>query len=424
MQVKEEFKNLIPALSAEEYAQLEANILEEGIREPIITWNNYIIDGHNRFSIAQRFDLEYKTTSKHFSNENLVKIWMLDNQFGKRNLTDAQRYLNRNKKRKLLKAQGKQTQGKRTDLLSTIDKKLESKHNTQKIIDDELGWSTGKVAMADVVFKKATPEVIEKVNKSEVSINAAYKEIKKEEKKEERDKKIQEIKANSINYKQSNIKLLEGDLFNEIKKIKDNSIDVLNTDPPYFVLKDSWDTFKNLDEFLVFTENWLKAVKPKLKKTARVYISFAPDYKFHLYKILEKLNFLDLTFGNEIIWVKRNNNKLFKQVRYRLTYEPIIYLYGNKNKLNFTSDTYGETQTDVWEIATPQSNFKEGKYHSAQKPLELYKRIIKTAASNGETVLDCFAGSGTTGIICKELNINCILIEKDIENIKIIKGRL
>ena len=176
--------------------------------------------------------------------------------------------------------------------------------------------------------------------------------------------------------------------------------------------------------FCPFTENWLKAVKPKLKKTARVYISFAPDYKFHLYKILEKLNFLDLTFGNEIIWVKRNNNKLFKQVRYRLTYEPIIYLYGNKNKLNFTSDTYGETQTDVWEIATPQSNFNEGKYHSAQKPLELYKRIIKTAASNGETVLDCFAGSGTTGIICKELNINCILIEKDIENIKIIKGRL
>lgn len=424
IEIKEEFKNLIPALSAEEYAQLEANILNEGIREPIITWNGYIIDGHNRYDIATRFDLEYKTTSKHFKSEIDVKIWMLDNQFGKRNLTDAQRYLNRNEKRKLLKAQGKQTQGKRTDLLSTIDKKLKEKHNTRKEIADDLGWSTGKVAMADVVYKKATPEVIQKVNKNEVSINAAYQEIKKEEKKEQREKKIQDIKANSINYKQSNIKLLEGDLFNEIKKIEDNSIDVLNTDPPYFVLEDSWDTFKNLDEFLVFTENWLKAVKPKLKKTARVYISFAPDYKFHLYKILEKLNFLDLTFGNEIIWVKRNNNKLFKQVRYRLTYEPIIYLYGNKNKLNFTSDTYGETQTDVWEIATPQSNFKEGKYHSAQKPLELYKRIIKTAASNGETVLDCFAGSGTTGIICKELNINCILIEKDIENIKIIKGRL
>ena len=198
IEIKEEFKKLIPALSAEEYAQLEANILEEGIREPVITWNGFIIDGHNRFSIAQRFDLDYKTTSKYFSNENLVKIWMLDNQFGKRNLTDAQRYLNRNEKRKLLKAQGKKKQiqtlkqGNKTPDLSTIDKT--ETHNTRKEIADELGWSTGKVAMADVVFKKATPEVIAKVNKSQVSINAAYQEIKKEEKKEERDKKIQEVK--------------------------------------------------------------------------------------------------------------------------------------------------------------------------------------------------------------------------------------
>ena len=116
---------------------------------------------------------------------------------------------------------------------------------------------------------------------------------------------------------------------------------------------------------------------------------------------------------------------MFSQKRYRLTYEPIIYLYGkDSKKLNFTDDTFGEIQTDVWDIATPQSNFKEGKYHSAQKPLELYRRIIKTGSKENDTVLDCFSGSGTTGIICNELNRNCILIEKDIENIKIIKGRL
>ena len=185
IEIKEEFKQLIPPLTTEEYKQLENNCLEEGIREKILLWNNYIIDGHNRYKIAKQWNLEFQTESKSFNSEIDVRIWMLDNQFGKRNLSDAQRYLNRNEKRKLLKEQGKQTQGKRTDLLSTIDKKLKTEHNTQKIIADELGWSTGKVAMADVVFKKATPEVIEKVNKSEVSINAAYKEIKKEEKKEE-----------------------------------------------------------------------------------------------------------------------------------------------------------------------------------------------------------------------------------------------
>jgi DNA modification methylase len=426
IEIKEEFRNLIPALSAEEYAQLEANILNEGIREPIITWNGFIIDGHNRYSIAQRFDLEYKTTSKHFESEQSVKEWMILNQFGRRNLSKYQRsvlalqleevFIKKAKENIVIENKNRSTDSAKLPKRDSVDTRKELS------IVAQVGERT--LGMVKKIQEKAPEEVKAKLATGEVSINAAYKEIKKEEKKEQKEKKIQEIKANSINYKQSNVKLLEGDLFNEIKKIEDNTIDVLNTDPPYFVLEDSWDTFKNLDEFLSFTENWLKAVKPKLKKTARVYISFAPDYKFHLYKILEKLNFLDLTFGNEIIWVKRNNNKLFKQVRYRLTYESIIYLYGNKNKLNFTSDTYGETQTDVWEIATPQSNFNEGKYHSAQKPLELYKRIIKTAASNGETVLDCFAGSGTTGIICKELNINCILIEKDIENIKIIKGRL
>ena len=192
IEIKEEFKKLIPALTTEEYKQLEDNCLEEGIREKIILWNNYIIDGHNRYNIANQWNLEFETKSKNFNTIEDVKIWMLDNQFGKRNLSDAQRYLNRNEKRKLLKEQGEQIYKEKsvfkgnqhTAPLSTIDN--EPKHNTQKIIANELGWSTGKVAMADVVFKKATPEIEEKVLKNEITINQAYKEIKKEEKKEER----------------------------------------------------------------------------------------------------------------------------------------------------------------------------------------------------------------------------------------------
>jgi DNA modification methylase len=100
-------------------------------------------------------------------------------------------------------------------------------------------------------------------------------------------------------------------------------------------------------------------------------------------------------------------------------------LYGkDADELNFTPDTYGETQQNVWEIAMPQSNYKEGKFHSAQKPLELYRRIIKTGSKQGDKVLDCFAGSGTTGIICKELDRDCILIEQDKDNAQIIRGRI
>ena len=421
-QIEKHSLNKFPEMSKEHFNNLKNDIIVNGYDKtfPVYIYEDKIIDGWNRYKACKELNIE--PNFKEFKGDKKEAVVFILRTNNRRDLTPYQRSIIALEYAPYFeeKAKEKQKEGGGAVRQKSDKAVIDTKKELSKIGN----VSHDTIARVKKIQEKATEEIKAKLATGEVSINAAYKEIKKEEKKEDREKELQEIKLNSIKYKETNIKLLEGDLFNEIKKIDDNSIDVLNTDPPYYVLDNSWDTFKNLDEFLLFTENWLKAVKPKLKKTARVYISFAPDYKFYLYKILEKLNFLDLNFGNEIIWVKRNNNKLFKQVRYRLTYEPIIYLYGNKNKLNFTSETYGETQTDVWEIATPQSNFKEGKYHSAQKPLKLYKRIIKTAASDGETVLDCFAGSGTTGIVCKELNINCILIEKDIENIKIIKGRL
>ena len=69
-------------------------------------------------------------------------------------MSDFVKYELKKIKADILKKRGKETQGLRTDLLSNIDKKL-PEHNTQKTIADDLQWSTGKVAMADIVDKKA-----------------------------------------------------------------------------------------------------------------------------------------------------------------------------------------------------------------------------------------------------------------------------
>jgi hypothetical protein len=57
-----EFKKLIPALSAEEYMQLETNINEDGCRDPLTVWQeeNLLLDGHNRFEICKRYGMEYE----------------------------------------------------------------------------------------------------------------------------------------------------------------------------------------------------------------------------------------------------------------------------------------------------------------------------------------------------------------------------
>jgi hypothetical protein len=91
IEIKEEFKKLIPALTAEEFKQLEENILKDGIRDSIVLWNNFIIDGHNRYQIAMKHELQFNCIDMEFEDELDVKIWMILNQLGKRNITNEQK---------------------------------------------------------------------------------------------------------------------------------------------------------------------------------------------------------------------------------------------------------------------------------------------------------------------------------------------
>jgi N6-adenosine-specific RNA methylase IME4 len=225
LEIKEEFKKLIPPLTVEEFKQLEQNCLDEGIREKIITWNGFIIDGHNRYEIATRWNLDYKTESKYFKNEYDVKIWMIDNQNGRRNLTDGWKYKLQQNKKEILLEKGKLNISANkggTTTLSTIDKVA---HNTQKEIAKALDWSTGKVAMADIVFKKATPELEEKVLNNEVTINQAYQEIKKEEKKELHIEKKKEYEQRIETVTNNEFKI---DIFNTTNKFR-----VIYADPAW-----------------------------------------------------------------------------------------------------------------------------------------------------------------------------------------------
>lgn len=86
--IDEEFKNIIPALSETEHKQLEQNLINEGCRDRIITWNNYIIDGHNRYGICEKHGIEFDIMEmNHFNNRHEVIDWMIHNQIGKRNLS-------------------------------------------------------------------------------------------------------------------------------------------------------------------------------------------------------------------------------------------------------------------------------------------------------------------------------------------------
>lgn len=91
LKIDEEFKNLLPPLTDDERSELENDIKKHGVLSPIITWNGFIIDGHNRYEICQRNGIEIPATKElEFANKSDVMDWIIKHQAGRRNLTRSQ----------------------------------------------------------------------------------------------------------------------------------------------------------------------------------------------------------------------------------------------------------------------------------------------------------------------------------------------
>jgi hypothetical protein len=93
LRIDEEFENLIPALTSEEFNQLRENIIEKDeVINPILTWHGVIVDGHNRWKIIQENPgIPFKTYEMIFADRYEAKDWIIKNQIGRRNLNQEQK---------------------------------------------------------------------------------------------------------------------------------------------------------------------------------------------------------------------------------------------------------------------------------------------------------------------------------------------
>lgn len=93
LRIDPEFEGKIPPLTAEEFQQLENNILADGVViNPIIVWNGVIVDGHNRYRIVSKHpEIQFSTCEKAFSDRYEAIAWICKNQLGRRNLTLQQK---------------------------------------------------------------------------------------------------------------------------------------------------------------------------------------------------------------------------------------------------------------------------------------------------------------------------------------------
>lgn len=220
-----------------------------------------------------------------------------------------------------------------------------------------------------------------------------------------------------------------------IKQIPDKSVDLVLTDPPYFIGFDGgkgWDKqWCSEKEYLDWCESWTKECA-RVLKDERMMIVFGTLKTDTFLKY--KLNILNSLEGmqsqNEIIWSYnwggRSKNNFARKHEYAWCYskgENFLFngdavAVERKQKINIrTGQPYdkGTIPTCVWEKNNHTTSKEFCGWHPTQKPLEILSRMIKGYTNEGDTVLDIFSGSGSTMIACQNTGRNFIGCELDKE---------
>lgn len=240
-------------------------------------------------------------------------------------------------------------------------------------------------------------------------------------------------------------KLFCADSIEQMSHWPDASVDACITDPPYNIAKSKaglrwsfsshvtmqsdWDRF-GFDEYEAFTKKWLSEVCRVTKKNGNIFIFGSYHNIYIIGAIAQKYN---LRFINSIIWAKPNAQPNITCRMLTESTEQIIWLCNNsEEKASHWTFNYelakrqngGKQMRNFWNIPlTPMSERKHGR-HPSQKPLQLMERLVQLATNPGDLVLDCFAGSGSTLVACKENERAFVGIEQSEEYCAIARARL
>ncbi len=210
-------------------------------------------------------------------------------------------------------------------------------------------------------------------------------------------------------------KIYNMDCLKGLKQLKDNSVDLVLTDPPYGMsYQSSWRTDKydkikdddNIDWFKPLLEELYRV----LKNNSHCYI-FCNDYAISYFRDWAKE--IGFNIKRTLVWVKNNHTSGDLKGDYGNKTEFIIYLQKGRRELN------GKRDTNVLFF-----NREESKGHPTIKPLKLIEYLLIKSSNEKDIVLDPFMGSGTTAVACKELNRQYIGFELQEEYCNVSNKRL
>ncbi len=175
--INHDFKTLIPPLASEEKEQLEANILRDGCREALVTWNGILVDGHNRYDICTRHGIEFDVKEMEFATRDEVELWIINNQTGRRNIHPLDKVPLIERKRGILERQARERMEAGENQHSSPPQNFtEASTKTGEVNESlaaEIGVSRPTYEALKTVSEEGTPELKQAVRDKRVGASTA-----------------------------------------------------------------------------------------------------------------------------------------------------------------------------------------------------------------------------------------------------------
>jgi DNA modification methylase len=275
-------------------------------------------------------------------------------------------------------------------------------------------------------IKAESPETFEKIKSGELKVTQAKQEVKREQKRRDLEQKAAEVKSQPA--KQSNWKVLLGDCCEELLHVENARL--VLADPPYNIGVDYGDGQKADrlpdQQYLEWCDDWLCKATDSLLPDGSLWLLVPDEYAEHFAIMLNDIGL------HRRAWIKwyetfgvncsNNFNRTSRHLFYYVV-DPKRFVF-NADAVTRASDRQtkyndkraaggGKILDDVWQIPRLTGTSSERlPDFPTQLPLDLLRPIIGCATEPGDLVVDPFCGSGTTGVVAKELDRRFIGIEK------------
>ena len=393
IRINPEYKSLVPLMTKEAFDSLVSSIRADGQHEPI-TINNRgeILDGHHRFSACKLLDIKPKHVTKIFNNPLFEKMYIIDVNLQRRQLTVFQRVELGLKKKPILQELVKLNEslgGKGVQICTPI-------RRVNEVIGRSSGASSRQVSKVEEILAKAPDELKNRARSGKTKIDKAIKEIRK---KELRKKLVEESYNNPlIENLPSGIQLIPGNFIEKSKGIPDNSIDLIFTDPLY-----------DTGSLILYKE--LASVAQRVLKTSGSLVVYVPN------AFIPTITNYMMNVGLNYWWTiaVQLNGPFDKHYQRQISikYKPLLFFV--KGQRLFVTDFISDL-IDSDKPGKIGSNYEQSDTDA--------NHVISRLTVENQIVFDPMMGYATTGVAALRLKRKFIGIEKNEEQFRTAQLRM